>query len=220
MKQGFADKRFVSVLAIAFLIILLTGLFYMFWYRPALSESKTLLAESNEKLKFLQATESIVKNKRDEVKNSAGNETANKKVVPESLEQEGILRDLETARQASGAVIKEISFGTDAAGGESATGTSAAEDLAASGKPAEMALSLALSGMMDRANLLAVGLSPVRAEVRLSASLPQAKQFAASLQQAERLYVVQSFSFGEGNEGLEKAVSISISTFYRAPNNP
>lgn len=220
MKQGFADKRFVSVLAIAFLIILLTGLFYMFWYRPALSESKTLLAESNEKLKFLQATESIVKNKRDEVKNSAGNETANKKVVPESLDQEGILRDLETARQASGAMIKEISFGTDAAGGESATGTSAAEDLAASGKPAEMALSLALSGMMDRANLLAVGLSPVRAEVRLSASLPQAKQFAASLQQAERLYVVQSFSFGEGNEGLEKAVSISISTFYRTPNNP
>lgn len=220
MKQGFADKRFVSVLAIAFLIILLTGLFYMFWYRPALSESKTLLAESNEKLKFLQATESIVKNKRDEVKNSAGNETANKKVVPESLDQEGILRDFETARQASGAMIKEISFGTDAAGGESATGTSAAEDLAASGKPAEMVLSLALSGMMDRANLLAVGLSPVRAEVRLSASLPQAKQFAASLQQAERLYVVQSFSFGEGNEGLEKAVSISISTFYRAPNNP
>lgn len=217
MKQGLNDKRFVSVLAVALLIILLTGLFYMFWYRPALSESRTLRAESDEKLKFLQATESIVKNKRDEVKNSAGNETANKKVVPESMDQEGILRDLETARQASGAVVREISFGTDASGGESASGTSTAEDLAATGKPAEMALSLALSGMMDRANLLAVGLSPVRAEVRLSASLPQVKQFAASLQQAERLYVVQSFSFGEGNDGLEKAVSISVSTFYRAP---
>ncbi|MEF2966350.1 hypothetical protein V3851_10965 [Paenibacillus sp. M1] len=214
------DKKFTGVLLAAVAIILLSGLFYLFWFRPAYTESKELRAENEEKLKFLQATESIVSSKRQEADSSPRDELTLNAAVPDTPEQDGILRDLEQAAKESGAQIIEVSFDTDEASEGMAVGKEAAMGSPAKKGAEGEALSLSLPDLLDPAALLSADLSKVPMKVRLKATIAQVKEFAASLQEAKRLYVVESFSYGEEAGGADDQAVVNLSAFLRLADNP
>lgn len=209
------NKRSTGILLAAVVIILLAGSFYLFWYRPALSESKDLLADSEEKLKFLQATEAIVKSKREEV----GSIKADNSVldtIPALPEQEAMLQDLEAAAQASKITINEVTFSLDTSSESASSGTA---ESGASNKPGEFDLlspTVDFSRLLDKSTLASFGLSTVNMTVRITGNLAQVKEFAANLQQDGRLYMVGSFSFGEESAGTEtKNSTLDLAALYR-----
>lgn len=212
MKSYSPNKKILGTLLAAIVILVFCGLFYLIWYRPAAAESVALMNESEEKLKFLQATEEIVRTKREEAKNAEKNKTIHKS-VPDSPGQDQILRDIETAQQASGAMVVQVTFNADDKGEGMNSGNTSAEGLDDSSAES---LNQTISGLMGSANLMAFDMSLMTFQIQMNASLPQLKRFASSIQQDERLYVVRSLNFGNKSDNQGTMAILSISAFFQA----
>ncbi|MGG6314630.1 hypothetical protein [Paenibacillus macerans] len=231
-QNGLAGARWMLAAAV---IMLAAGSFYFFGYRPAVSESASLQSEREEKEQFLQKTAAVVSAKRDEA--AAGNASADaakrEATIPARPDREGILLDLERAAKESGVQLQEIVFEEPEAGlqegaleGVSTVDSSASDENGfiagntATSNPSRSfsgGLSAALhgAGLVEETALGSAGISAVSLQVNLKGTLAAVQSFSASLQEAERLYVVRSFGYGRDEVTGSETSVIGLAAFYR-----
>ncbi|WP_410771102.1 hypothetical protein [Fontibacillus sp. BL9] len=202
-----SDRGSGVILLLAVILFLGIGVFYFFWYRPAVTESRALFAEQEETLNFLQQTEAIAEEKRKDTE-AADNQKFEQAKVPSLPDREQILRDVETAAKTSGMTVNEVAFLSTNELSQDIQGTGEEAGTADAGKN--------LLSELNTTKLETEGLASVSLEVRLSGTLPQMKSFAANLQKEERLYISTSLLFGdESNNSTTVAAVMGLTALYR-----
>ncbi|MGN8769178.1 hypothetical protein ACTNDP_09190 [Paenibacillus barengoltzii] len=229
-RSGSAGARWMLIAA---LVLLAAGSFYFFGYRPEMEKSANLASDHEAKQLFLQKTQAIVEAKRaDAAASDALADTAKREAaVPEEPDREGILLDLERAAKSSGVQIREVVFEGPESGGSFAVSADAAavdNSLSLDGSvsilnslPAGSSSTdgvpsaLGASGLLNEAELSTAGFTVMSLQLQLRGSLAEVKNFAAALQKADRLYIVDSFEYGREEEVESKTAAFRLLALYR-----
>ena len=188
---------------VAALVMLAAGSFYFFGYRPEVAKSVNLESDRVEKQLFLQKTQAIVDAKRADLaaENASADTAKQEAAVPDEPGREGTLLDLEQAAKSSGVQIREVVFEESGIG----------EPSAASAETTPMDA----PGLLNEADINSAGFTVMSFRLNLKGTLAEVKSFAAALQDAERLYVVQSFDYGDEEATGTKAAVLQMLAFYR-----
>lgn len=199
-RSGSAGARWKLVAA---LVMLAAGSFYFFGYRPEAEQSVSLESDHEEKRLFLQKTQEIVEARRADLaaENASADAAKREAAVPDEPDREGILLDLEQAAKSSGVRIQEVVF--------EETGISEP-----SADPAETA-PMDNPGLLSEADFNLAGFTGMSFRLNLQGALAEVKSFAAALHKDERLYVVQSFEYGNDEATGTKTAVLQLLAFYR-----
>ncbi|MGG3456719.1 hypothetical protein [Paenibacillus rhizolycopersici] len=199
-QSGSAGARWMLIAA---LVMLAAGSFYFFGYRPEVAKSVNLESDHEEKQLFLQKTQAIADAKRADLaaENASADTAKQEAAVPDEPDREGTLLDLEQAAKSSGVQIREVVFEESGIG----------EPSAASAETTPMdAL-----GPLNEADINSAGFTVMSFRLNLKGTLAEVKSFAAALQDAERLYVVQSLDYGDEEATGTKTAVLQILALYR-----
>ncbi|MBW4840713.1 MAG: hypothetical protein KZY74_15070 [Paenibacillaceae bacterium] len=197
---GSAGARWMLVAA---LVMLAAGSFYFFGYRPEVEQSVSLESDHEEKRLFLQKTQAIVEARRADLaaENASADAAKREAAVPGEPDREGILLDLEQAAKSSGVRIQEVVF----------------EENGISEPSADLAEPTPIDdpGLLNEADFNSAGFNEMSFRLKLKGALVEVKSFAAALQDAERLYVVQSFNYGDEEATGTKTAVLQLLALYR-----
>ncbi|WP_178019880.1 hypothetical protein [uncultured Paenibacillus sp.] len=208
-RSGSARARWMLVAA---LVMLAAGSFYFLGYRPEAEKSVNLEADHEEKRLFLQKTQAIVDAKRADLaaEKASADSAKREAAVPDEPDREGILLDLEQAATTSGVKIQEVVFEEPGTGGQ----TAVAAETTPTGDPSTLEGNSS-AGLLNGADFGAAGFNAMSMRLNLRGTLAEVKSFAAALQGAERLYVVQSFEYGNEEATESNASVFRLLAFYR-----
>mgnify|MGYP001087362918 CR=1 FL=1 len=197
---------------VAALVMLAAGSFYFLGYRPEAEKSVNLEADHEEKRLFLQKTQAIVDAKRADLaaEKASADSAKREAAVPDEPDREGILLDLEQAATTSGVKIQEVVFEEPGTGGQ----TAVAAETTPTGDPSTLEGNSS-AGLLNGADFGAAGFNAMSMRLNLRGTLAEVKSFAAALQGAERLYVVQSFEYGNEEATESNASVFRLLAFYR-----
>lgn len=197
---------------VAALVMLAAGSFYFLGYRPEAEKSVNLEADHEEKRLFLQKTQAIVDAKRADLaaEEASADSAKREAAVPDEPDREGILLDLEQAATTSGVKIQEVVFEEPGTGGQ----TAVAAETTPTGDPSTLEGNSS-AGLLNGADFGAAGFNAMSMRLNLRGTLAEVKSFAAALQGAERLYVVQSFEYGNEEATESNASVFRLLAFYR-----
>ncbi|WP_068782916.1 hypothetical protein [Paenibacillus phocaensis] len=230
--SGSAGARWMMVAA---LVMLAAGAFYFLGYRPAVETSVNLEADHEEKRLFLQKTQTILDAKRADLaaEGASADNAKREAAVPGEPDREGILLDLEQAAKSSGVRIQEVVFAVPGLGGQAAavearlagdSAPSSSVESPASGQDSPLASQAPMGGSLSgagnpgllmEADFSSAGFTATSLRLTLRGTLAEVKNFAAALQHDERLYVVQSFEYGNEEAMDSQAAVFRLVTFHR-----
>lgn len=230
-RSGTAGARWILAAA---LVMLAAGSFYFWGYQPEVEKIASLKSNHEEKRLFLQKTRAIVEAKRAELaaESTSADTMEREAAVPGESDREGILLDLEQAAKSAGVQIQEVVFEAPGIGAlsEASAETLPTDSLStldenlSAGVDLLSALSTSINGspaamgelgLLQEVDLTAAGFSSLSLRLTLRGTLAEVKSFAAVVQSAKRLYVVQSFEYGKEEALVSETAAFRLVAFYR-----
>lgn len=208
MISGQMERRDGFLLFLAVIIFVFCGVFYFLWYRPVLNESHGLSAKQQESVQFLHKTEQIAEDKRAQAREAAVEQAGlDQRQLPKKVDQEGMLRDLETAEDLSGVKVLGASFLLE----ESVT---VERPTAVSTEGENLSAPDGFGGLLERASQQIPGLLSIEIELRLEGSLEATKHYLAAIHSKERLYIAEAIQFKAASGEGSGTASLRLRSFY------